>query len=118
MTFDFSQRTFIRLKAKCLKYVKLGKKTWYHATREKHRWHLEYNEELIKQTLENPDNIKWDKNNPDTHLYIKKIKNYYVGPNITVDMQKFRYFIIIVQKNYRFIRTLYPSSNLPGGKQI
>lgn len=104
MSFDFSQRTFFRLEAKYLKYVKLGKKTWHHATKEKYRWHLEYNEQLIKETLQNPHNIKWDKNNPDVYFYVKETERYYVGPNITANLRKFRYLIIVVQKDHRSLR--------------
>ncbi len=117
MSFDFSQTSSFRLKAKKLGYVTLGKKTWNHATKERHREHIEYNEQLLKETLRNPDNIIQE-DDPSIYLYIKKIKKYRIRPDITVDAQRFRYFTIVVQKDRRFIITIYPSPVIAGGKQI
>lgn len=57
MGFDFSQKSSFRLKAKKLGYITLSKKAWLHATKERDREHVKYNKHLIKETLQNPDNI-------------------------------------------------------------
>ena len=118
MSFDFSQKTEFKLKAKQLNYVTLGKKTWDHIIREKEREHIEYNEELLKKTLQNPDIIKEDEEDPNVLLYFKKVQKYYLDPTITINVRNFNYFTIVVQKKYRFIMTIYPSSKTKGGKQI
>lgn len=118
MGFDFSQTSSFRLNAKNLGYVTLSKKTWDHVIKERDREHAKYNEQLIKETLQNPDNIKQSDDDPSVYLYIKKTQEYRIRPDITVDMQRFRYFTIVVQKDRRFIITIYPSSVIIGGKQI
>lgn len=118
MSFDFSQRNSFRLKAKKLGYVTLGKKTWEHATEERHREHIRYNEQLLKETLQNPDRIIQE-DDPSIYLYVKKIKKYHIKPGITVDAQRFRYFTIVVQKDLRFIITIYHSAYIKrGDRQI
>jgi len=118
MSFDFSQRNSFRLKAKKLGYVTLGKKTWEHATEERHREHIRYNEQLLKETLQNPERIIQE-DDPSIYLYVKKIKKYRIKPGITVDAQRFRYFTIVVQKDLRFIITIYHSAYIKrGGRQI
>ena len=118
MGFDFSQKTAFKLKAKQLNYVTLGKKTWDHIVREKEREHIKYNEKLLKETLQNPDIIKEDEEDPNILLYFKKVQKYYLDPSITISVKNFSYFTIVVQKKYRFIMTIYLSSKIKGGKQI
>lgn len=117
MTFDFSQTNFVRLRAKKLGHVTLGKKTWRYVTEEKSREDVKYNEYLLKETLQNPDNIIQE-DDPSIYLYVKKIKKYRIRPGITIDAKEFRYFTIVVQKDRRFIITIYPCSKIVGGKQI
>lgn len=118
MTLDFSQASSLKLKAKKLGYVVFGKKTFEHIIKERLREHIKYNERLLKETLENPDTIKQDDECPNIYLYVKRIQKYYLSPDITVNVKKFRYFTVVVEKNYRFIITIYPSSKIAGGKQI
>jgi len=80
MAFDFSQMTSFRLRAKLLRYVILGKKTWRHIIKERHRGHVQYNEKLIRETLQNPDSIRQNEDDLDVYFYIKKVEKYWVGP--------------------------------------
>ena len=118
MTLDFSKITFLKLKAKKLGDVVLTKKTFKHVVEEKEREHVKYNEQLLKETLHNPDNIKEDNKDPNIYFYIKKTQKYYLKPDITVNVRMFRYFTVLVEKNRRFIITMYPCSKALGGKQV
>lgn len=118
MAFDFSRTTSLRLGAKLLRYVTLGKKTWHHIIKERHRGHVQYNEKLIRETVQNPDSIRQNEDDLDVYLYIKKAEKYWVGPGISVTTKEFRYFIVVVEKKRRFIITMYTSLKIQGGKQI
>lgn len=118
MTLDFSQTISFRLKAKNLGYVTLSKKTWDHVIKERDREHVKYNDQLLKETLQNPDNIKQSDDDPSVYLYVKKTQEYRIRPGITVDTHRFRYFTIVVQKDRRFIVTIYLSSTIAGGKEV
>ena len=118
MAFDFSRMTSFRLRAKLLRYVILGKKTWRHIIKERHRGHVQYNEKLIRETLQNPDSIRQNEDDLDVYFYIKKAEKYWVGPGISVTTKEFRYLIVVVEKNRRFIITMYTSPKIQGGKQI
>jgi len=118
MAFDFSRTTSFRLGAKLLRYVILGKKTWRHIIKERHRGHVQYNEKLIRGTLQSPDNIRQNEDDPDVYLYIKEAEKYWIKPGISVTTKEFRYFIVVVEKNRRFIITMYTSLKIQGGKQI
>ena len=99
MVFDFSRTSSFRLGAKLVRYVTLGKKTWHHIIKERHRGHVQYNEKLIRETLQNPDSIRQNEDDLDVYLYIKKAEKYWVGPDISVTTKEFRYFIVVVEKN-------------------
>ena len=119
MSIDFSKVTFLKLKAKKLGYVSLTKKTFKHVIEEREREHVKYNEQLLKETLQNPDNIKEDNEDPNVHFYIKKTQKYYLKPDITtVNVRRFRYFTVLVDKTRLFIITMYPCSKILGGKQV
>jgi len=118
MAFDFSRTTSFRLGAKLVRYVTLEKKTWHHIIKERHRGHVQYNEKLIRETVQNPDSIRQNEDDLDVYLYIKKAEKYWVGPDISVTTKEFRYFIVVVEKNRRFIITMYTSLKIQGGKQI
>jgi len=118
MAFDFSRKTSFRLGAKLLRYVTLGKKTWHHIIKERHRGHVQYNEKLIRGTLESPDSIRQNEDDPGVYLYIKEAEKYWIKPGISVTTKEFRYFVVVVEKNRRFIITMYASLKIQGGKQI
>ena len=118
MAFDFSRTNSFRLRAELLRYVILGKKTWRHIIKERHRGHVQYNEKLIRETLQNPDSIRQNEDDLDVCLYIKKAEKYWIKPGISVTTKEFRYFIVVVEKNRRFIITMYTSLKIQGGKQI
>ena len=95
-----------------------GKLSSISLKKEREREHVKYNEQLLKETLQNPDDIKEVNENPNLYFYIKKTQKYYLKPGITVNIRKFRYFTILVEKNRRFILTIYPCPRIQGGKQV
>ncbi len=118
MTLDFSKVTFLELKAKKLGYVVLTKRTFEHVIIEREREHILYNEQLFRETLRNPDNIKESNEDPNLYFYSKKTHKYYLKPDTTVDVSKFRYFTVLVDRNRLFIITMYPCPKILGGKQV
>jgi len=86
---------------------------------KKEREHVKHNEQLLEETLRNPDYIKEDNEDPNVYFYIKKTQKYYLEPDITtVNVRRFRYFTVLVDKNRLFIITMYPCSKILGGKQV
>ena len=119
MGFDFSQTKNIRLKAKTLNHVTLGKKTWdKHIIKDRGRDHIKHNEKLLKETLQKPDTIRQDKQDPNILKFYKKTHGYHITPTIKISTKEFRYFVIVIQKNHKYIITMYTSPKIKGGNQI
>ena len=118
MTLDFSRTTFLKLKAKKLGDVVLTKTIFEHVIVEREREHIIYNEQLFRETLRNPDNIKESNEDCNLYFYSKKTQRYYLKPDTTVDVSKFRYFTVLVDRNRRFIITMYSCPRIQGGNQV
>jgi len=66
---------------------------------KKEREHVKHNEQLLEETLRNPDYIREYNEDPNVYFYIKKTQKYYLEPDIaTVNVRRFRYFTVRRQK--------------------
>ena len=119
MPINFHNKNESSFPAAYLSEVKLGRKTWeQHIIKEKNREHVQYNILLFKSTLKKPDIIEESKSDPECILYYKEIDKYCIRPGCFISTSQYKYFVVVVDQNNKFIKTVYISPSLKGGKKV
>ena len=117
---NFQNKDTVRFSAAYIGFALLSKNTWEDITSRKHS-HVQYNLPLVKATLASPCLIKRSqhKKDKDTVLFHKPIEKYYLKPGCSVTGSSvLRYFRVVVNKDTKYIETMFPTDKIKGGEKL